>query len=145
MKTMKLKSLLLGLTFTLGLITFPLQAGVVVIGHVSNNASLDSKQIARIFLGKATKFPGGAKAAPVDQAPGSAARTDFYNKVVGKGEAKVKAYWNQRIFAGKGKGRPKEIGDGAAVKSWVSSHPKAIGYIDSSLVDDSVKVLFSAD
>ena len=145
MKTMKLKSLLVGLAFALGLIALPLQAGVVVIGHASNSDSLDGKQIARIFLGKATKFPGGTKAKPVDQVPGSAARTDFYNKVVGKDEAKVKAYWNQRIFAGKGKGRPEEIGDGAAVKNWVSSHPEAIGYIDSSLVDSSVKVLFSAE
>jgi ABC-type phosphate transport system substrate-binding protein len=39
---------------------------------------------------------------------------------------------------------PKEAGDSAAVKKAVASDPKAIGYIEKSAVDASVKVIYSA-
>ena len=39
---------------------------------------------------------------------------------------------------------PKEVGDSAAVKKAVAADPKAIGYIEKSAVDGSVKVLYTA-
>jgi ABC-type phosphate transport system substrate-binding protein len=39
----------------------------------------------------------------------------------------------------------KVMSSGAEVKKAVAANPDAIGYIDSSEVDASVKVLFSAD
>jgi ABC-type phosphate transport system substrate-binding protein len=39
---------------------------------------------------------------------------------------------------------PKEAGDSAAVKKAVAADPKAIGYIEKSAVDASVKVVYTA-
>jgi hypothetical protein len=44
------------------------------------------------------------------------------------------------VFTGKGT-PPKEVADDAAVKSFVATTPGAVGYIDESKVDASVKVL----
>jgi hypothetical protein len=44
------------------------------------------------------------------------------------------------VFSGKGQA-PKELADNAAVKKAVATDPKAVGYIDKSAVDGSVKVV----
>lgn len=96
--------------------------------------------MSRIFLGKTSDFPSGDQAIPVDQDEGSATRDAFNNSVLGKNSSQLKAYWSRLIFTGKGT-PPKEVGDDAAVKSLVAANPNMIGYIDSSAVDDSVKVV----
>ena len=48
--------------------------------------------------------------------------------------------WSRLIFTGKAT-PPKELPDAAAVKKAVATDPKAIGYIDKSEVDSTVKVL----
>jgi ABC-type phosphate transport system substrate-binding protein len=116
-------------------------AETAVIVSTSNvNASIDSDIVSRIFLGKTSDFPSGDQAIPVDQDEGSATRDAFNNSVLGKNSSQLKAYWSRLIFTGKGT-PPKEVGDDAAVKSLVAANPNMIGYIDSSAVDDSVKVV----
>jgi len=48
------------------------------------------------------------------------------------------------VFSGKSQ-PPKELPDASAVKKAVASDPKAVGYIDKSAVDASVKVLTALD
>ncbi len=74
----------------------------------------------------------------VEQAQGSPARDVFIGKVLRKNERKLKAYWSKQVFSGKA-GPPRQLGDDAAVKAFVASNNSAIGYIDSSQIDDSVK------
>ena len=62
----------------------------------------------------------------------------FYKKVVGKSESQAKAYWSKQIFTGKGT-PPEEVGGDDAVKAKIASTPSAVGYIDASAVDGSVK------
>ncbi|NOX09238.1 MAG: phosphate ABC transporter substrate-binding protein [Gammaproteobacteria bacterium] len=124
-----------------GLYSISALAGVAVIVHPSNaDSSLSSGVVKRIFLGKKSKFPGGGKVVAIDQSYDSADRGQFYQKVVGKNSAQMKSYWSKMIFSGKGV-PPESVDDGAAVKDWVAGHAEGIGYIDSSLVDDSVKVV----
>lgn len=119
------------------------QAEVVVVTSSKNSVSaLTQEQASEIFLGKSASYPGGGKATPVDQAEGSATREEFYTKATGKNASQVKAYWSKLIFTGKGQA-PKEVGDAAGVKKALNDNPNAIGYIDKSAVDASVKVLLS--
>ncbi len=113
---------------------------VVVVSSKSAVATLTAEQISDLFLGKAATFPGGAAATPIDQAEGAAPREEFYTKVVGKSATQVKAYWSKLIFSGKGQ-PPKEVADNAAVKKQLADNPGAIGYIDKSAVDGTVKVV----
>jgi ABC-type phosphate transport system substrate-binding protein len=80
----------------------------------------------------------------LDPLEGGAAREAFYSQVAGKSASQVKAAWSRLMFSGKGT-PPKELGSSAEVKKMIASNPNAIGYIEKSAVDGSVKVLLSAD
>lgn len=116
-------------------------SGVAVIVNPSNGNALSGSDVTRIFLGKKKSYPDGSDAIPVDQAEGSAARSSFVGTVLKKNDQQIKAYWAQLLFTGKGT-PPKEVGSGADVKKLVSENPALIGYIDSSEVDGSVKVVY---
>jgi len=112
-------------------------ADIAVIANSGSSASsMTSKDIKKIFLGKNTSMT------PIDQAEGSATRNAFYQQVAKKSEAQMKAYWSKMIFSGKAT-PPGTASDDAAVKAWVVSNKNGIGYIDSSAVDDTVKVLLT--
>jgi hypothetical protein len=112
-------------------------ADIVVIGNPSG-AGMTKEQALDVYLGKAQS------ANPIDQAESAAIRADFYKKAAGKDLTQIKALWTRLSFTGKGQ-PPKEVADSAAVKKAVAADPKAIGYIEKTAVDASVKVLFSVD
>lgn len=140
---MNYKKLMPGLA--LAFFTVASQAQVaVVVNPKSAAASMTADQVASIFLGKSSTLPSGATAAAADQAEGSAVREQFYSKVAGKQAAQVKAAWSRLVFSGKAT-PPKELGSSADVKKFVAANPDAIGYIEKSAVDGSVKVVLTVD
>lgn len=113
---------------------------VVIVSAKSSIMHLTAEQTARIFLGKTSSFPDDRDAVPIDQAVGSNIRDEFYSKVVHKSSPQVSAYWAKAIFTGDG--RPPEILEGnAAVRKAVANNLHAIGYIDKSAVDKSVRIV----
>jgi ABC-type phosphate transport system substrate-binding protein len=115
----------------------PASAETVVIVNKANPATrMFSEQASQFFLGKSSMFT------PVDQPESSPIRADFYHKVADKDPAQVKAIWSKLVFTGKAT-PPKEYASNAEVKKAVAADPKAIGYIDKSAVDDSVKVILT--
>ena len=116
-----------------GLATAASAAELVVIGHPSA-APLSKDQVADVFLGK---NPG---LSPVDLPESSPIRADFYKQATGRDAAQVKAAWSRLVFSGKAQ-PPKEVADAAAVKKAVAADPKAVGYIEKSAVDGTVKVV----
>jgi ABC-type phosphate transport system substrate-binding protein len=116
----------------------------VVVGAKSATAAMTADQVAGIFLGKSNQLPGGAAAAAADLPESAAVREQFYTKVTGKSSAQVKAGWSRLVFSGKAT-PPKELGSTADVKSFVAANPDAIGYIEKSAVDGSVKVVLNVD
>lgn len=115
-------------------------AEIAVIVHPSNGSTLDDSAIGKIYLAKLKSFPGGGEAVPVNQAEGSAVRTEFDDKALGKSPSQLKAYWSKLVFTGKGS-PPEDVDDDAAVKALIASNPSMIGYISAGSVDDSVKVV----
>lgn len=115
---------------------------VVVVSAKSPVSSLTKEQSAEIFMGKATSFPGGSAATPLDQPESSPLRDEFYTKVTGKSASQAKSYWSKLSFTGKGT-PPKEGQSGDDVKKQIAENPHLVGYIDKSAVDGSVKVLFA--
>jgi len=93
-----------------------------------------------IFLGKINRFPNGALAVPIDQAEGSPAREEFYVLYAGKSSAQVMSYWAKIIFTGRGQ-PPKAVASSIEVRKLLAANPQAIGYIERSAVDSSVKIL----
>ncbi len=117
-------------------------AGVVVIVSADSSVDyLEKADVSDIFLAKKSSFPGGASAVPVDQTENSSDREAFHELVTGMSGRQLQSYWSRLVFSGKGE-PPKEV-EGAEVVSLVAGDPSLIGYVDASLVDDSVKVVLT--
>tara|TARA_R110001592_G_scaffold336019_1_gene621146 strand:- start:53178 stop:53621 length:444 start_codon:yes stop_codon:yes gene_type:complete len=112
----------------------------IVVNPNSSESSISTSHAKKVFLGKKTAFTSGNTATAVDQPEGSDLRNTFYQKLSNKNEAQMKAYWSRMIFSGKAT-PPHIVADDTAVKAWLASQSDGIGYIDSSAVDESVKVL----
>lgn len=110
---------------------------VAVVGAKSPAAPMTNDQVAQFFLGKSTSMT------PIDQPDGNAVRNEFYKKVTDKDASQAKALWSKLVFTGKAS-PPKEVAGSAEVKKAVAADPKAIGYIEKSAVDGTVKVVLTA-
>lgn len=119
-------------------ISFNSSAELVLVVHPSNDAALDTKSAARIFLGKEKKFSNGKEVLPINQITASPSRSSFDNKALGRNSTQVSSYWSKLVFTGKGI-PPKEVDNDAAVISIVSNNANAIGYVDSGAVSGAVK------
>ena len=127
-----------GIAAAVLLLALPAMAEVVVVVNPkAAESSMTKDQVAQFFLGKSTSM------SPVDQPESAPIRAEFYKKVTDKEASQVKALWSKLVFTGKAT-MPKEAADSAAVKKMVASDPKAIGYIEKSAVDASVKVIYTA-
>ena len=116
------------------------QQVVAVVSARSQVPALRAEQVADIFLGKATRFPDGTYAVPIDQVEESEVRDRFYAQYAGKSPAQVKAHWAKIIFTGRGQ-PPRQVPDSVEARKAIAANPNAIGYIDSRHVDPSVRVL----
>lgn len=110
-------------------------AAVVVVGNPSMDA-LSAATVKKLYLGKAKSLNIDV----VDLADGDALKEEFHQKVTGKTEAQLQAYWAKRVFTGKGQ-PPKALPSADLVKNTVQTGNNIIGYIDESQVDSNVKVL----
>lgn len=106
---------------------------VVIVSAKSTATTMTADEISQIFLGKSTAMK------PVNNA--STVRSQFYKLVTGRDEAQVKATWAKLVFTGKAL-PPKEMTSTADVVKAVAADPNAIGYVERSAVDPSVKVIY---
>jgi ABC-type phosphate transport system substrate-binding protein len=116
------------------------QEVVAVVSAKSPVTTLNADQVADIFLGKTSRFPDGSQAVPIDLGEDSPARDRFYAQYTGKSPAQVKAHWSKIIFTGRGQ-PPRQANSSSEAKKLIADNPNAIGYIDQSQVDNSVRVL----
>jgi ABC-type phosphate transport system substrate-binding protein len=106
---------------------------IVVIANLAA-APISKEQIADIYLAKNSAWT------PIDQSAGSSIYAEFYKKATGRDTAQVKAIWSKILFTGRGV-PPRQLLDSAAVKRAVAANPRAVGYIEKSAVDASIKVI----
>lgn len=114
--------------------SFSYAADLVVIGHPSASA-LNKSQVADLYLGK-TRSSGTL----YDLPEGSGLFASFYDQATGRNVSQVKSTWARIVFSGQAQA-PSQLNDSNAVRSAVAENSDAIGYIEKSAVDDSVKVL----
>lgn len=116
----------------------------VIVNPKSPLAAMTPEQAAAIFMGKSATLPSGQTAVPADLPESSAAREQFYSKAAGKSPSQVKATWARLTFSGKAT-PPKEVPTAADVKKHVAANVDAIGYIEKSAVDSTVKVVLTVE
>ena len=113
---------------------------VAVVSSTSAVTTLSKAQVTAIFLGNFSRFPDGTQAIPIDQADGSPARDEFYATYAGKSPAQVRSHWAKVIFTGRGK-PPRAVPTNVEVRQLIAANSHAIGYIERSAVDSTVKVV----
>ena len=119
----------------LSTIAYPTSAELVIVVNPQNQATrMTTAQASQFFLGGSVLFT------PLEQPADAPIRAEFYKKVLEKEAAQVQAVWARIVFTGKGK-PPKEFKSSAEIKKAISENMNAIGYIEKSAVDDSVKVI----
>jgi len=117
------------------------QNGVKVIVNDNNDIStISSEQLSRLFLKKTTKWDNGTKVSPVDLAANSDVRETFTNSIHGKSISAINAYWQKKIFTGKGV-PPVELQSEKEIIDFVRSNPGAVGYVSAGTNTAGVKTI----
>lgn len=116
------------------------QAEIALIVHPSNNAELDADYIQKIYTGKLASFPDGESVVAYNFEESNPLRQQFDEKVLHRQTQQIQALWAKLVFTGKGT-PPTVAADPAEVMKAVAADAAAIGYVDASLVDASVKVV----
>lgn len=98
--------------------------------------TLNKDQLTNLYLGRTFDRK------LIDLPEGNALRDQFYKKVTEREPSQMKAVWARVVFTGKGQA-PLMLPDAEAIKKAVATDPKAIGYIDKTQADASVKVLMT--
>ena len=112
-------------------------ADIVVIVHPQSPAPT-KELLADIYLGRSQML------LPLDLPDHTQIYAEFYRRATGRDVAQVKSTWSRIVFSGKGL-PPRQLPDAAAVKKAVAADPTAVGYIDKSALDASVKAVLTLD
>lgn len=118
----------------------PLSAAVVLVGNPAITDSLSVAQASALYLGKLNKLPNGTQVTLYELESGNPLRDEFHAKVTGKNEAQLQSYWSRLVFTGKAT-PPAKLANAELMKQTLAGQANAIGYLDESQVDASVKVL----
>lgn len=115
---------------------------VVVVNAASGVDRLSRDQVVNIFLGRFRQLPSGLAAEPIDQPDGSPLRGRFYRLLVDKEEAEIDAYWARLVFSGR-TSPPVKAESGSEVLRLLGARKGGIAYVDRSLVDHRMTIVFS--
>ena len=117
----------------------PATAGeLVIVTSADNTEKLKLEDVARIFLGKVTRYPSGEVVEPLNMDPSDPSFAEFARIVLKKTPSQLKAYWAKRIFTGKGK-PPRSISSTEELRALVASNKRYLSYLDKNNVDHTVR------
>lgn len=117
-------------------------AELVIIGHPGGPDSISLQQVKDIYLNRSSQLPDGQRAVAFELPPGNHMRDEFHRLVTGRTDPQLKAFRSRQVLTGKGR-PPEEVSSANGMKSVVTSTLGSIGYLDSTLVDETVKVILS--
>lgn len=139
------------ITCLLGLIWSQLaRAEIAVIVHPENPIkTLTTKQVSDLYLGRNRHFYTDAEkysmAATIYEHPAnSSLREKFFRALNGMSVSQLNAYWARLRFSGEVL-PPEAVADSRSVLDAVKCNRNAIGYVDASAVDGSVKIVLRID
>ena len=121
----------------------PEEGRVAVIVHPQRLTRVGIDDIAQIYLRRRRFWEDGAPIVPLNLTAGKPLRATFSQAVLRLEGAGLVDYWNRQYFYGIRP--PATLESTAAMKRYVSSDPNAIGYVPTSEVDDSVRVVLRLD
>ncbi|WP_310438694.1 hypothetical protein [Sulfuricurvum sp.] len=111
----------------------------VIISKKVDVGTLSAQQVRDIFLQKRHSL-GNQKIIPLNLVGQEPSRIAFETDVLGMGRDRLNTYWIKQHF--QGITPPITQPSHESIKAFVQNVEGAIGYIPSSMVDNSVKVLY---
>ena len=111
-------------------------AGIV---HPERRDELSLDDVAQIYLRRRQHWEDGEIIVPLNLASGMPLRAHFSQRVLRQTEARLADYWNRRYFDGLMP--PATLASTAAVRRYVATDPRAIGYVPAAEIDRSVRVI----
>ena len=102
-------------------------------------ASLASEELARMYLGKVSRWQNGTTVVPVMLKTGPV-QEEFVEDYLSRPVHRFVTYWRQMVFTGKGV-PPRSFTDQAALVEFVATTPGAVGYAPPGTDTGSLKVL----
>lgn len=115
---------------------------VAVVSAKSPLTDLSKSQIANLFLGNTSLLVLGEPVIPIDLGAGTPLRDEFYARYANKSPAQIRAHWSKLIFTGRGQ-PPQEVASSKDLKKLIANDPHMIGYLDTEMIDDSLRALVS--
>jgi len=112
---------------------------VLVVSEASPIQQLSRHEVADLFLGNNRNQPQLGRIVPIDQARDEL-RAAFYRTYLGRSLAQVKAHWAKIIFTGRGY-PPRTVSDAEELREVLRKNPQALGYMDRSVVDESLRII----
>ncbi|WP_241908623.1 hypothetical protein [Enterovibrio norvegicus] len=120
-------------------------AGLVVVVNKDNPvASLSTRQVIDLYMGRYTSYPDGRAVNTTDLPDNSPEREDFYRQLVGKSVAQINAYWARLLFTGKAE-PPSAKSSSEDVVMYVEGNSNAIAYLHENSVTPGLKVVYRFD
>ncbi|MBI3868544.1 MAG: hypothetical protein HY299_08425 [Verrucomicrobia bacterium] len=113
----------------------------LVVGKGTNLENLSTAELQKLFRCEKSKAPDGSKVTIVMRDAGSPEREAVLASVLKMGESEYLKHILLATFTGAVQAAPKALSSGGAVKQFVSSTPGGLGYIKTSELDDTVKVV----
>ncbi|TYK65930.1 hypothetical protein [Colwellia echini] len=113
---------------------------VVVVSKDSSINILNSTQVADIFLARTQYYAEGEKAIPIELHKGEF-REEFYQKISGKNNEQLMAYWTTLVFSGKGK-PPVTFDKMHLLIAHLSTQKNYITYLNSESITDQMKIVY---
>ncbi|HPG27978.1 MAG TPA: hypothetical protein PLW10_20255, partial [Myxococcota bacterium] len=110
-----------------------------IIVHPGREERFDLSDVAQIYLKQRRYWKDGSAIVPVNRSADSAARDAFARAVLDAEPRSLVAYWNRQYF--QGILPPITLASDEAVLRFVATEPRAMGYVPSSFVDDTVRTV----
>lgn len=128
--------------FLLGmLVAVPAAADVaVVVNRDSLVQSLSAREVSDLYLGRSRALPSIGNVVPFEHLRDSPVRDRFFRNLNGMTLKQINAYWARLQFSGEVL-PPPVFPDSRALINALRANPNAIGYVDASDVDASVRVV----
>jgi len=116
-----------------------LSAGSYVVIVNKNMKTLSAAQIKAVFLKKLTTLDN-IHVVPLNLGVSDPLRARFEKKLLNMGHSRLQAYWTRQHYLGHRP--PLNLSSQESVKSFVQKVEGAIGYIDATQLDQSVKEIY---
>jgi hypothetical protein len=119
----------------------PGQSLAIVVNHANPTDNLSIAELRKIFLGRKTRWPSGRRVAVAMLESQYPERRSALRQIYHMDENAYEEYFMKATFRGEVFVAPKTLASPDLMRKFVFNAPGAIGYLRTSDLDDTVKVV----